>query len=184
MSTSPDKKTIFPIFSLPRELRDLLYSHLLTPLQTYALPSGFKLHATHLPHPSHLLLSKTFTHEYLSLARKLSVLTIHDHCLGGSGYQLPTLPKEVLGIERVRFNVACTAWRDAAGEVEFHDGWVRGLVGQMRGEGRGGARAVSVYLHLGTGLRAGEYESALLWSGCWTTGLAGLDVCCILNTVS
>lgn len=168
MSTN---REIFPIFHLPRELRDLIYVSLLQSLTTYTLPSGFKLHATHLPHPHLLLLSRQFKDEYTSLSRELSNLTIHDHCLGGSGYQLPQLPREVLGIQRVIFNVACTGFRDAAGEVEFHDRWVRGLLGQMKSD-----KKVGIRLHMGSGIRAGEYEASLLWSGCWTQGLEGLEV--------
>lgn len=171
MSKSSD---IFPIFELARELRDLIYHHSLTPVKTYSLPSGFKLTATHLPQPKLLLLSHQLTEEYLSVASKLTTLTIDDHCLGGSGYQLPSLPKEVLGVERVKFNVACTAWRDAAGEIEFHDGWIRGLLGQMREKSGGGK--VSIHMHFGSNISAIEYEAALTWSGCWTTELADLDV--------
>ncbi|KAK4498734.1 hypothetical protein PRZ48_009244 [Zasmidium cellare] len=169
---SQDPK-IFPIFHLARELRDLIYFHLLDPVQKWSLANGFKLNATHLPRRELLLLSHQFTDEYLSIASKLTTLTIHDHCLGGSGYQLPSLPKEVLAIENVKFNVACTAWRDAAGEVEFHDGWIKGMLGQMRERGGGGK--VAIHMHFGSGISAAEYEAALTWSGCWTTEMEGLD---------
>lgn len=165
---------IFPIFELARELRDLIYYHLLTQIKTYSLSSGFKLTATHLPQPHLLLLSRDFRQEYLSVASILTTLTINDHCLGGSGYQLPSLPKEVLGIEKVRFNVACTAWKDAAGEIEFHDGWIRGLLGQMRVKGGGGK--VAIHMHFGSNISAIEYETALTRSGCWTTELPGVEV--------
>lgn len=171
-----------PFFSLPRELRDLIYISLLTTDKRH-FKCGTQLctHNASLPHI--LLISKPFTHEYLETTSKLASLDVtfrprldipelifHPSIKRG---KIPPLPKSVTRVEKVVFELEILDPRAIGQEIWVGEEWVVDVLSHIKEDSK-----VSCDFVLRTGLCAFEVEREICWSGFWTLmeGLDGLRI--------
>ncbi|KAF7195167.1 hypothetical protein HII31_03373 [Pseudocercospora fuligena] len=153
-------------FSLPAELREAIYFHLLVSHGPVQLSSGLTASTSSSVLPKLLLISRQLTSEYLSLAHKNSHLLINDDPMGSyisPGLKKPYLPPNFRhAIGQITINLTCLGF-NPGDEVLFHEGWVEKVLDQIDGD----PDEVRINVHLYSIQDILEYEAAMMWSGKW-----------------
>ncbi|EME38329.1 hypothetical protein DOTSEDRAFT_39364 [Dothistroma septosporum NZE10] len=161
-------RNIFPFFSLPRELRDLIYPYLVFESGYIPLTNELRFHVYDYPLPHLFRINHQFKSELDETVLEISSLSAHHAGIAGLslGNAVSELPPPLKGIRMVRFDVQ-DKWEDnLIGGVKWNDAWIRGILNDMNST-MSKPMQIAIHIHLGYHTTAEDMESAILWSGIW-----------------
>ncbi|KAI5366257.1 hypothetical protein Slin14017_G038970 [Septoria linicola] len=140
---------VFPFFSLPREIRDLIYEAALGE-HSYRFGNGdndIKILASNVALSTALTVSHQFSSEYDERAQALSTLTVSDVKYCDSAIVAIKLPPAVSRISSLHFNISALIRKPTATYQEFDNQYHRRLIRKITGL-IPGHRALSIRVEL------------------------------------
>ncbi|KAK4565500.1 hypothetical protein LTR86_004117 [Recurvomyces mirabilis] len=124
-------------FRLPRELRDLIYTHLSTRSAPIRLThkwfrSGdLPAKVTGLPARPLRLINKQFRDEYTSVALNTKTLVVEDHIVQYQHFKVTfTIPRPIIEVRTLHLKLHLSASLDLA-EAECHERWITQLLQKL-----------------------------------------------------
>ncbi|KAK3675690.1 hypothetical protein LTR78_004331 [Recurvomyces mirabilis] len=124
-------------FRLPRELRDLIYTHLSTRSAPARLThkwfrsGNLPAKVTGLPSRPLQLINKQFRDEYTSVALNTKTLVVEDHIAQYKQFKITfTIPRPITGVRTLHLKLHLSSSLDLA-EAECHECWITQLLQKL-----------------------------------------------------